>query len=53
MFKTQRTKVTIRCNECGEQFTLRGRRGIEGKVETGFKQCLCSNDRHFNIEEQP
>jgi hypothetical protein len=49
--KTGRTKVIIRCNVCGEQFTLRGRRGPAGEVETGFKQCLCDNNRHFHIME--
>lgn len=52
MLKNQRAKVTIRCNVCGEKFTLRGRRGNEGQVETGFKQCLCDNDRHFDITEE-
>ncbi|MED4581441.1 hypothetical protein [Brevibacillus choshinensis] len=51
MFKTQRAKVTIRCNICGEKFTLRGRREPGGQVETGFKQCLCDNDKHFSFNE--
>ncbi|GED30883.1 hypothetical protein [Brevibacillus centrosporus] len=51
MFKNQRAKVTIRCNVCGEKFTLRGRREPGGQVETGFKQCLCDNDKHFSINE--
>ena len=49
--KTDRTKVTIHCNVCGERYILRGRRGHEGKVETGFKQCLCNNERHFDVVE--
>jgi len=52
VFKNRRTKVTIRCNVCGEKFTLRGRRDPEGSVETGFKQCLCDNDRFFSITEE-
>ena len=48
---TQRTKVTIRCKECGETFILRGRREANGKIETGFRRCLCDNDQHFMIEE--
>lgn len=53
MLKTQRAKVLIRCNVCGETFTLRGRREPGGQVETGFKQCLCDNDneQHFFIQE--
>jgi hypothetical protein len=51
VFKNQRAKVTIRCNVCGEKFTLRGRREPGGQVETGFKQCLCDNDKHFSINE--
>lgn len=26
MLKSERAKVTIQCNVCGEKFTLRGRR---------------------------
>lgn len=52
MAKNERAKVTIRCNVCGERFTLRGRRGPEGLVDTGFKQCLCDNDRNFDILEE-
>ncbi|MEK3743412.1 hypothetical protein NST23_12060 [Brevibacillus sp. FSL K6-0770] len=51
MLKSERAKVTIQCNVCGEKFTLRGRRGPGGQVETGFKQCLCDNDQHFRIDE--
>lgn len=51
MIKNQRAKVTIRCQVCGEKFTLRGRREPGGEVDTGFKQCLCDNDKHFSIEE--
>ena len=49
--QTQRVKVTIRCNVCGETFTLRGRREPNGQIETGFRQCLCDNNQHFLIQE--
>ncbi|MDN9008848.1 hypothetical protein ABE137_03505 [Brevibacillus laterosporus] len=49
MFKTQRSKIMIRCNQCGERFILRGRPGMEGKVDTGFKQCICDNQEKFDI----
>ncbi|MBY0084436.1 hypothetical protein HP567_015855 [Brevibacillus sp. M2.1A] len=51
MLKTDRAKVTIQCNVCGEKFTLRGQREPGGQIETGFKQCLCDNDKHFRIDE--
>lgn len=44
-----RVKVTIRCNMCGERFVLKGRRD-KGKIDTGFKQCICSNDSDFDID---
>ena len=47
----KRVKVTIRCNECGEKYILRGRKE-KGKVETGFKRCLCDNDKNFEIYEE-
>ncbi|MDB4867838.1 MAG: hypothetical protein JWR03_2171 [Cohnella sp.] len=46
----QRIKVTIRCNRCGEKFTLRGRKERD-RIDTGFKQCLCNNAADFEIEE--
>ncbi|XID94237.1 hypothetical protein ACF3MZ_06860 [Paenibacillaceae bacterium WGS1546] len=46
-----RYKVTIRCNRCNEKFILRGRKD-KGRVDTGFKQCLCSNAHDFDIEEE-
>lgn len=49
MLRKERHKVTIRCNNCGEKFTLVGKKGKTGQVDTGFKQCLCSNDRDFDI----
>jgi len=45
----EKVKVTIRCRKCGEQFILKGRRE-RGRVETGFKQCLCDNTDDFDIE---
>jgi DNA-directed RNA polymerase subunit RPC12/RpoP len=44
-----RVKVHIRCNLCGERFILKGRKE-KGKIDTGFKQCLCSNVKDFLIE---
>jgi hypothetical protein len=45
-----RFKVTIRCQMCGERFVLKGKRE-KGKIETGFKQCICGNDLDVQIEE--
>ncbi len=50
MLAKTRLKVTIRCNRCGERFILRGRKE-KGRVETGFKQCICNNESDFDIEE--
>ncbi|GAB2692572.1 hypothetical protein GCM10027018_09800 [Paenibacillus thermoaerophilus] len=47
--QSDRVKVIIRCRRCGEKFFLRGRRE-RGRVETGFKQCLCENQNDFDIE---
>jgi len=47
---SSRVKVIIRCNRCGEKFTLRGRKE-RGRIDTGFKMCLCSNTADFDIEE--
>ncbi|MCC2684580.1 MAG: hypothetical protein K0R75_1479 [Paenibacillaceae bacterium] len=44
-----RVKVTIRCKRCGERFILRGRRE-KGKINTGFKQCICDNSNDFDIQ---
>lgn len=44
-----RVKVTIRCKNCGEKFTLRGKQE-KGRVETGFRQCLCDNREDFYME---
>jgi DNA-directed RNA polymerase subunit RPC12/RpoP len=45
-----RVKVSIRCKSCGERFILRARKD-RGKLETGFKQCICDNTEAFEIEE--
>lgn len=50
MLVHQRVKVHIRCKHCGESFILRGVRDPKGHIETGFKRCLCDNDRDFDIE---
>ncbi|WP_203232060.1 hypothetical protein [Paenibacillus pinistramenti] len=47
-----RVKVTITCKKCGERFILRARKD-QGKLETGFKQCICDNSSMFEIEEIP
>jgi DNA-directed RNA polymerase subunit RPC12/RpoP len=44
-----RFKVTIRCKHCGERFVLKGRMN-NAKIDTGFKQCICSNEKDFIIE---
>jgi hypothetical protein len=46
-----RVKVTITCKNCGERFILRGKKE-KGRLETGFKQCLCDNTKSFVIEEE-
>ncbi|WP_217592730.1 hypothetical protein [Cohnella sp. GbtcB17] len=45
-----RVKVTIRCRSCGDKFVLRGKRE-RGKIDTGFRQCVCGNADRFDIEE--
>lgn len=52
MTETQaRIKVRIRCKDCGEKFVLRGRKE-KGRIETGFKRCICNNESDFEIETQ-
>lgn len=46
-----RVKVRIRCRLCGERFVLRGKKEKE-RIETGFKQCLCSNKNDFDIDTE-
>lgn len=45
-----RVKIHIRCRKCGEVFILRGVRDLKGHVETGFRRCLCDNDREFDVQ---
>lgn len=44
-----RIKVSIRCKNCGEKFILRGKRE-KGRIETGFKRCLCNNTEAFEVQ---
>jgi len=44
-----RFKVTIRCKVCAERFVLKGKRE-KGKIETGFKMCVCGNDQDLDIQ---
>jgi hypothetical protein len=44
-----RIKVNIRCKQCGERFVLRGKRE-KGQVDTGFRQCVCNNEKDFDVE---
>ena len=46
-----RVKVTIRCKQCGERFILKGKRD-KGKIDTGFKQCICNNVHDFEVETE-
>ncbi|MCD1260191.1 hypothetical protein B5M42_015370 [Paenibacillus athensensis] len=46
---TTRVKVTIRCKQCGERFVLKGKKE-KGKIDTGFRQCICSNEHDFEME---
>lgn len=45
-----RVKVHIHCRHCGETYILRGARDSKGRVETGFKRCLCDNEYDFDVE---
>ncbi|MFB5189428.1 hypothetical protein [Alicyclobacillus fastidiosus] len=47
---TQRIKVHIHCRKCGETFILRGVNDGKGRIETGFKRCLCDNEVDFDVE---
>lgn len=51
MINEEKYWVKIQCNLCGERFVLKGIRK-KGKVETGFRRCLCDNDRDFIIREE-
>ena len=46
-----RINVTIRCRRCGEKFTLRGHKD-NGRIETGFKQCLCDNATELDVQPE-
>ncbi|WP_199614980.1 hypothetical protein [Paenibacillus alkalitolerans] len=46
-----RVKVSIRCKRCGERFVLRGKRD-KGRIDTGFKRCLCDNEYDFEVHEE-
>ncbi|MGG1313496.1 MULTISPECIES: hypothetical protein [Cohnella] len=48
---TERVKVVIRCKQCGERYVLRGRKE-RGRIDTGFKQCICNNTDEFEIIEE-
>lgn len=41
--KSERVKVSVKCNRCGQQFILRGTPGKDGRIETGFKMCFCDS----------
>lgn len=45
-----RVKVRIHCRRCGENYVLRGSRS-KGKLDTGFKRCLCDNEKDIDVEE--
>ncbi|MFC4078115.1 hypothetical protein [Salinithrix halophila] len=49
--ESHRYLVRIRCKQCGERFILKGRIR-KGRVETGFKQCICNNDLDFDISSE-
>jgi DNA-directed RNA polymerase subunit RPC12/RpoP len=51
MSENEKYVVTINCNQCGERFILKGRMK-KGKLETGFKRCLCNNDDDFQMERE-
>ncbi|WP_164491685.1 hypothetical protein [Staphylospora marina] len=51
MEKVEKHLFTIRCNRCGERYTLKGRIK-KGKVETGLKRCLCDNENDFEIHRK-
>jgi hypothetical protein len=52
MKKENRYVVRITCNQCGEHYILKGRLR-KGKVETGFKSCLCNNRENFEVRQEP
>lgn len=48
-----RYKVTIRCQECGEKYILRGRPNELGGFDTGFKRCVCGNETKIDLDVTP
>ncbi|WP_173427715.1 hypothetical protein [Aneurinibacillus tyrosinisolvens] len=52
MSARDRYKVTIYCPSCGERYILRGNKEKNGRIETGFKQCVCSNKEKFHISSE-
>ncbi|MBP1988918.1 hypothetical protein [Paenibacillus eucommiae] len=46
-----KVKVTIRCRQCGERFILKGRQ-YNGKIDTGFRRCICNNEHDFDMESK-
>lgn len=50
--KNERLKVYIVCNQCGERFILRGKKDGKGQLGTGFKQCLCDNEKDFSVRSE-
>lgn len=41
--QAERVKVKVTCRSCGEKLVLRGTKGIDGRIDTGFKMCLCGS----------
>jgi hypothetical protein len=53
IIESERYKVTIYCLACGERYILRGIREKSGTIETGFKQCICSNAENLYVYSEP
>lgn len=49
--KKNRYRVMILCRRCGERYFLRGRMK-NGRIDTGFKRCLCDNETEFEIKSE-
>lgn len=47
-----RYMVEIMCRRCGELYKLKGKMR-KGRLETGFKRCLCDNENDFEIRKEP
>jgi DNA-directed RNA polymerase subunit RPC12/RpoP len=50
--QSHKVKVLIRCRKCGERFILKGKQD-KGRIETGFRQCICNNEDDFEMETDP